>query len=271
MHSYKKQISFQEYIVTGRKSINYLLNQGTSMTKALTNVDSQDVVSQEEIRMTPFVLAQYLSQNPKLELSGDKKLVIHNIDSADFLDIAKHTEANQRLLILGQMMNRYSVELALEGSIALGGLNLNDYSWTLSAGASGSLSIAGKVAALRRSLSDMVSFLHMLPKTQGFVLKPFQDLFLTGLSADALLEYYKFSQANTEAQPREKQQEQLFVAECQLLADKKQTLKIFGLNATQIDRFIDVNAGGILFKAVGTNEQSPAALVLGLAPFKAPK
>lgn len=218
----------------------------------------------EEIRVTPIELASMLTQNPSFELQADKKLVIQNIDTNDFLSAISATDHARRIQVLLKMMHNLSLDLSLEGSVVLGEFSIADHSWTLSAGESGSFKISAKPATVVKSITEIVTILSMTPAGTAFPLKANQDLLLTGLSADGMLNYHRLCQETEDVKAREKGQDELFRKGCELLALKKLNFRIYGLNVAQVDRNIDVNAGGILFKAVKKDDQSPTHLILAL-------
>lgn len=218
----------------------------------------------EEIRVTPIELASMFIQNPTFELQADKKLVIQNIDTNDFLSAISATDQPRRLQVFLKMMNKFSLDLSLEGSITLGEFSIADHSWTLFAGTSGSLKISTKPATVVKSITELVSVLALTPPGTGFPLKANQDLLLTGLSSDAMLDYHRLCQETEDAQAREKGQDTLFRRACEVLGLKNLNLRIYGLNVAQVDRNIDVNAGGILFKAVRKDAETQPHLILTL-------
>jgi hypothetical protein len=221
-------------------------------------------VTLEEIRVTPIELASMFIQNPTFELQADKKLVIQNIDTNDFLSAISATDQPRRLQVFLKMMNKFSLDLMLEGSITLGEFSIADHSWTLLAGASGSLKISTKPATVIKSITELVSVLALTPQGTGFPLKANQDLLLTGLSSDGMLDYHRLCQETEDVQAREKGQDTLFRRACEILGLKNLNLRIYGLNAAQVDRNIDINAGGILFKAVRKDADTQPHLILTL-------
>ena len=231
------------------------------------NVSAQvlaEKASVKEVRVTLSQLAEMLIQQSKVELKAGQTLVIHQMDSSDLLTAVEETEATKQLGVLVEMMSRFSLEIKLEGSIALGPFNLADHSWTLAPGNSGELRILARPATVRKSLSEIVSFLKKLPVGQALVLRPFQELFLEEISANEMFNYYQHCQENQDPISREKEQDSLFIKSCEALADTNLLLKVYGLNAAQIDRNIDTGAGGISFKPVGNNELTAPRIVVGL-------
>ncbi len=226
-----------------------------------TRPSETSLATDEEMKMTTWQLAEKLSQNASFDIEAGQKLVIQNIDLNDFLTAAGSTEPAIQLQMLQRMMNRFSLEINLEGSINLGQFNLADNSWTILPGNTGSLRIVSKPLALRRSLSELVAFLNMLPVGQALMFKPRQDLLIDGLSPDSMLEYYQFCQDNKDPKEQEKGQDELFAKASSTLALKGLNLRIYALNAVQIDRGIDVNAKGIVFKALGNSELTAPTLV----------
>ena len=224
-------------------------------------------VTIEEIRVTPAELAEKLIQNPVFELQADKKLIVHNIDTNDFLSAISATDQARRLQVFYKMMNKLSLDLTLEGSITLGEFNIGDHSWTFSAGESGSLKISSKPSMVVKPVSELVSFLNLMSAGKGFPLKARQDLLITGLSSDAMLDYYKLCQKTEDPKEREKGQDELFKKASELLSLKGLNLRVYGLNAAQVDRNIDINTGGILFKALPMNEQTQPHLIITLLEY----
>lgn len=221
-------------------------------------------LKKEEVRLTPMELAQVLSKEGKFELTSNKILILSQMDVSDFLTAVTTTDLTERLQVLAKILSRFSLDIILEGSVTLGEFNIADHSWSMSAGSSGIMLIKAKPTLVRRSVSEIVSFLNMLPVGQGFVLKGSQDLLIEGLSSDSMLEYYKFCQDNGDPKARDMGQDALFEKNCQTLSFKGLSLKVFGLNASQVDRGIDVNAGGILFRAVPAELSQKSAIVVVL-------
>jgi len=218
----------------------------------------------EEMRMTPVEFATLLTQKPHFELQADKKLIIQNMDTNDFLSAISATDQPRRLQVFLKMMNKFSLDISLEGSITLGEFSIADHSWTLLAGASGSLKISSKPATVVKSITEIVSVLTLTPAGTGFPLKANQDLLLTGLSSDAMLDYHRLCQETEDPQAREQGQDALFKKASEVLSLKNLNLRVYGLNAAQVNRSIDVNAGGILFKTVKKDDETQPHLILTL-------
>lgn len=216
------------------------------------------------VRYTPAELAATLSEGNTVELDAEKTLVIYQIDSGDFITAVEEIEPKTRLGVLVDLMRRFSLELNLEGSIDLGSFNLADHSWSFKAGKTGTLKISAKPTTVRKSLSEMVTFLTKIPVGQALVLKPYQELFLEDLLASDLVDYYEYCQNETDGKKREKEQDALFIKNSPILQDKGLTLKVYGLNAQQIDRSIDTGAGGLLFRPVAGEELKHPRVVVGL-------
>ena len=223
----------------------------------------------EEIKVTPIQLAEMLVQNPSFELQADKKLVIQNIDTNDFISAISASDQPRRLQVFYKMMNKLDLDISMEGSLTLGEFNIGDHSWTLSAGDSGSLKITSKPATVVKTVAEMVAVLNIMSAGKGFPFKARQDLLLTGLSSDAMLDYYRLCQETEDVAAREKGQDELFRKASELLALKGLNLRVYGLNAAQVDRNIDINAGGILFRATQLEDQSQPHLIVTL--LEAPK
>ncbi len=218
----------------------------------------------QEIRVTWAELTDRLSKERTLELTKEQTLVIHQIDSNDLLSAIEESQGAKRLGVLVDIMKRFSLDLSLEGSINFGAFNLAEHSWTISAGDSGFLRITAKPTAVRKSLNEIVSFLTKLPVGQALVLKPFQELFLEDISSSDMLNYYEYCQEEQDVKAREVEQDSLFAKNCPTLVEKGLSLKIYGLNAKQIDRNLDTNIGGLLFKPVGSEELKYPRLVIAL-------
>ncbi len=223
----------------------------------------------QDLRVTWAELADKLTKERQFELNKEESLVIHQMDSSDLLSAIEESEGAKRLGVLIDIMKRYCLELSLEGSINFGAFNLADHSWTITPGDSGFLRISAKPTAVRKSLSEIVSFLSKIPTGQALVLKPLQELFLEDISASDMLNYYEYCQEEQDPAARELEQDALFAKSCPTLVEKDLTLKIYGLNAKQIDRNLDTNIGGILFKPVGSAELTHPRLVIALFDKKA--
>ena len=153
---------------------------------------------------------------------------------------------------------------SLEGSINLGSFNLADHSWSIQAGETGKLCITARPITVRKSLSEIVTFLTKIPVGQALVLKPQQELFLEDILASDLISYYDYCNNEPDGKKREKEQDALFIKNSPILRDKGLTLKVYSLNAKQIDRSIDTGVGGLLFKPIASEEQEHPRIVLGL-------
>jgi len=218
----------------------------------------------EEIRVSPMELAQKLSQNPTFEIEANKKLVIHSIDTNDFMSAISAKDQQTRLQVFLTMMNKLSMNVKLEGSITLGEFDVGSHSWSLFAGESGSLKMTTKPSPVVKSITDMVSFLDVISEGKGFPLKANQDLLITGLSSDAMMNYHRLCQDTDEASARDQGQDTMFKAASELLRFKGLNFKVYGLNVAQVNRNIDINAGGILFTAVGKDDGTQPHLILTL-------
>jgi hypothetical protein len=218
----------------------------------------------EEIRVSPMELAEKLSKNTSFTLEADKKLVIYNIDTNDYMSAITAKDQPTRLQVFLSMMNKLSLNVKLEGSITLGEFDVGSHSWALFAGESGSLTMTTKPSPVVKSISEVVSFLDVLSEGKGFPLKANQDLLITGLSSDAMLAYHRLCKDTEDADARDKGQDTMFKAASELLRFKGLNLKIYGLNVAQVNRNIDINAGGILFTAVAKDDGSQPHLILTL-------
>jgi len=225
----------------------------------------------EEIRVTPLQLAEMLVQTPDFEVKVGQKLVIHGLHVNDFLAAVAASEWQKKLQVLMDAFKQFYLEVSLEGSISLGEFNLADHAWTLLPGQNGSFTIRARPTSVKKTVNELVSFLNLLPVGQALSLKPKQDLLISGLSSDAMLEFYRFCQENEGGPAREKEQDKLFASACQTLSLKHLSLRIYGVNAVQIDRTIDVASGGILFRVLGNDELKAPSLIITLLPTELPQ
>ncbi|NDD58196.1 MAG: hypothetical protein EBZ47_02940 [Chlamydiae bacterium] len=240
-----------------------LQEEKSKVEKEMASI-KEEVIKKQEVRKTFSELAAHLTKEGKFEVKANQVLVISDMDVSDFLEAAMTLDLNHRLNVLGKALNRFSLDLILEGSIGLGEFNIADHSWNILAGTTGSLTIKAKPSALKRSINELVDFLKMLPVGQGFVLKPSQDLLIQGLSKDSMMEYYDLCQEKEDPELRQKGQDELFEKNSSILKVKGLIFKIYGLNSSQVDRAIDMNAGGILFKSVPLADVEHSSLVLVL-------
>ena len=224
----------------------------------------------QELKVTWAELATLLAKDSKVELREGQSLIIHQIDTNDFLSIVEETDPSKRLGLLIEVLRRFSLEIGLEGSLNLGPFNLTDHSWTLTPGNTHFVRITAQPVIVRKSLSELVSFLSKLPLGQALVLKPFQKLFIEDLPTDAMLDYYQTCQASKETAVQEREQDALFCKSCKELEEKNLLLKIYGLKAAQINRNIDTNSEGILFVPTGNEELTEPRLVVGLIAKEGP-
>ncbi len=220
----------------------------------------------QEIRVTPTELAEKLNKNPIFELNADTKLIIHDINTNDFISAISAVDQPKRLQVFFEIMKKFSIDLSLEGSITLGEFDVGSHSWALTAGESGSLKMAAEPATVVKSISEIVSFLDTVSPGKGFPLKANQNLLITGMSSGAMLDYYRLCQETEDSAAREKGQDDLFKLASELLRFKGLNLRIYGLNTAQVDRNIDVNAGGIFFKATAQDDIKTPHLILTLLP-----
>lgn len=221
-------------------------------------------LKKKEIMKTPLAFALDLSEKGSFDLSDHDVLVLKQMDPSDFFNATMAPSPSERLTILLEMMGRYGLDLRLEGSIHLGDFNVADYSWRIETAPSSHLSIKARPAACRRSISDLINFLELLPQGQAFVFKPCQDLFLQGLTSESLLEYYNISQHNEDLMHRDLHQNLLFEKNSQKLVERGLSLKIFGIHAQQLERMIDIERQGIFFRAVASDEKIQPSIIVAL-------
>jgi hypothetical protein len=209
-------------------------------------------------------LAFQLGHSGVFSLSADEGLVLADIDTADFIEAALAENPQSKMQVLVKILSRYGLGLKIEGSLSIGQLSATDHSWVLLAGESGSFTIKVQPLVFRKTITDIVAFLSLLPKGQGFALKAGQDLLLEGLSSESMLAYYECCSATQDVALRDKGQDELFETNCPALKEKGLSLKIFGANASQVDRHIDKGVGGVFFHAVAKETANATTLVLVL-------
>src|SRR3990167_7364140 len=185
----------------------------------------------KELRLTWSELATTLMRDSKIELSEGQSLIIHQIDTNDFMSAVEELEPGRRLAVFVEIMRRFALEVGFEGSLTLGAFNLADHSWTLTSGNSRFVRITAQPITLRKPIIEIVSFLSKLPLGQALALKPFQKLFIEDLSADRLLDYYQSCQGDNNLAAQEQKQDELFMASCPMLTEKNLSLRIYGLGA----------------------------------------
>ena len=216
-----------------------------------------------------FELAQKLSNGEKLQLAQGESVHITHLDMTDFLAIANEDDLQKKLSVLQMILNRFNVALVLQGGIVIGGLNLDDRSWTLSAAENQNLEISGASLPLKLTVTDLVKFLKKLPLGQGIAFKANQDVILTGLSEQAVMNYFEFSQNVTDVKVLETAQDQFFAENCHLLRDEKLSLKLFALDAAQLNREVNPAFGMIAFKPVASDEFKQPKIAVALVKSEA--
>ncbi|MBM3207906.1 MAG: hypothetical protein FJZ57_04800, partial [Chlamydiae bacterium] len=192
----------------------------TKVEKEMTAI-REEALQKQEVRKTFLELVQILSKEESFEVSGNQMLVIEDMNIVDFIDASSSLDLTARLDALGKAFNKYSLDLILEGSIGLGEFNIADYSWNILPGTSGKLVIKARPATLKKNITDLVSFLKLLPSGQGFVLKPGQDLLIQGLSKESMMDYYDSCKDDDSVEKKDKGQDELFEKNCSLLKDNK--------------------------------------------------
>ena len=225
-----------------------------------TSLDELNV-QQNLIKLTVLELVQKLSKSESIVLKTGESLKIVDLDMNDFLAIANETDNHKKLNGLQLIMNRFKLQLFLEGSMTLGAMNLDDHSWTLTAGDSGQLRISAKLFPLRLSLTDLITFLKRLPLGQALVLKEEQELLLEGFSPEALSSFFNFCQNTTDIKVLEKAQDDFFVSASLSLAQEGLDLKLYALNATMMNREVNPIHGQILFKPVSNEEKAACRMM----------
>ena len=226
------------------------------------NTTAQEASSKEN-KFTWSQLAERLSFG-RMELHEAQTLIVHNIDPSDFLSLVEETDPAGRLRIFVEIMQRQSLEVSFEGSVVLGAFDISDSSWTLTPGEGKYLQISSRPSTMRKTIVELVSFLKKLPQGQAWAFKPFQRLFIEELSSDAMFTYYQHCQENSELTSQESEQDLLFTSSCDTLAKESLILKVYGVNAAQVNRNIDTSAGGILFSPESNAEFKQPRIIIGL-------
>ena len=94
----------------------------TKVEKEMTAI-REESLQKQEVRKTFSELAAHLTKEGKFEVKANQVLVISDMDVSDFLEAAMTLDLNHRLNVLGKALNRFSLDLILEGSIGLGEFN----------------------------------------------------------------------------------------------------------------------------------------------------
>jgi hypothetical protein len=233
----------------------------TKVEKEMTAI-REESLQKQEVRKTFLELVQILSREDSFEISGNQMLVIEDMNVLDFIDASSSLDLTTRLDALGKAFNKFGLDLILEGSIGLGEFNIADYSWNILPGTSGKLIMKARPATLRKNITEIVNFLKLLPSGQGFVLKSGQDLLIQGLSKESMMDYYESCKDDDSVEKKDKGQDELFANNCSVLKENNLLLKIYGLDASQVDRTIDVVSGGIRYSAKPTDESKKASIVM---------
>jgi hypothetical protein len=215
-------------------------------------------------KLSVLELAHKLSLSESITLKKGDTLSFSDLDLSDFFAIVNEEDNLKKLGVLQQIMNRCRLILSLEGSLALGALNLDDRSWTLMAGDSGSLTICAKPLPVRLSLQELVLFLKKLPLGQALVLKPNQDLLLEGFSQESVTGYFEFCQNTTDVKVLEKAQDEFFTQANELLKQENLTLKMYALEASMMNREVNPMLGQILFKPQGDETRQHPRMMAAL-------
>ena len=234
------------------------------LTKEEMKASDDVAIKKKEIFKTPLEFALELTAKGSFDLSDHYALVLREMDPSDFLDATMARTPAERLKIFLNMMERLGLKLHLEGSIHFADFHISERSWRIETTNSSYLSIKAIPVMLKRSIDDLVSFLQLLPHGQGFALKPCQDLFLEGLTSQSLMDYYNFCQQNEDPIQRDHHQNLLFETNFQMLSIQGLSLKIFAIHAVQLERMIDVNGQGIVFKAVAIDKKIKPSIIVAL-------
>jgi hypothetical protein len=214
--------------------------------------------------VTIFSLIQRLSLGEVIELKGDDSIKISEFEIGDFMSLVNEEDNRLKLNVIQKALSHFGLLLNLEGSINLGNLNLDDRSWTLSAGQSGSLKISAKSFALKKSVDELVAFLKKLPVDQGLVLKAGQDLLLEGFNHDAVKAYFELSSKSKDPKVLEKVQDDFFVASSKVLQDEGLVLKVFAVEAASLNREVNPELGLVVFKPQAQDETKAPRVVVAL-------
>lgn len=208
-------------------------------------------MQETQIKLSVFELAQKLIRGETIELSAEEQLVVSQIDMVDFMAIVNEEDLSKKLGLLQQSLMKYGIAIFMEGAVSLGMLNLDDRSWTITAGEGQKLKVLARALPLRLALNDLVSFLKKLPLGQALALNVHQDLSITGLTEQAVMNYYELSQSNQDASVIEKTQDQFFIASSEVLRNEGLALKIYAMDSAFLNREVNPSFGQISFRPVG--------------------
>lgn len=214
--------------------------------------------------ITIFSLIQKLSQSEVIHLNQGETLKISEFDMSDFIDLANEPDPIKKLTLIQKHFFGFNLVLNLEGSLAVGNLNLDDRSWMIGASEGGELKISANPIALKKSVDDVVKFLKNLELGHGLVLKAGQDLLLEGFSKDAVQGYFELSAKNSDAKVLENIQDEFFIASSQTLKDDNLVLKVFAVDATNLNREVNPELGMVIFKPISEDVSKKARVVLAL-------
>jgi hypothetical protein len=217
-----------------------------------------------QLKLSVFELAEKLTKGESIKLNPAETITLTGIDMQDFFAIVNEEELAKKANVLQQIMNRFNIALMLEGAVGLGAMNLDERSWTLAASNETALKISARPLPFKLSINELVNFLKKLPVGQGLVFRSQQDLVLTGFSEKGLMNYYEFSQGTQDPKVLEKAQDQFFFEASEALQKEGLVLKMFGLEAAQLNREVNPAFGMIAFRAQGNETLTQPRIVVAL-------
>ncbi len=209
------------------------------------------------VKVTPFELIKQFSKKPVFELKAGQKLIIHDIDTNDFLSALSAKNIQEKLKTLQKIIGKNSLDFLIEGSGFSEKFNLNEQSWTWFVGESGFLKITSSPTAVEKSASEIIACLENLPPQTAVPLKTYQDLLVTGLPPD-VIEDFRLAQSS---EKKSENSEGLFDS----FRFKNHQIRVYALGAKKLKHSIDDNTGSILFQALSEGSQLQPRLMLVFA------
>lgn len=216
------------------------------------------------LKFSIFEFIHQLSIGNSVELNPLESMTISHLSADDFIKIANEQEFPKKLQVLQEILGKHNLQLNMEGGLVIGAMNLDDYSWVLSAPESQKLTITAKPLALKLNMHELVLFLKKLPLGQGFMFHENQDLMLSGFSEQNVKDYFDSSLNNKDSKVLEATQDALFRTASDVLKNENLSLKIYALNATQLNREVNPKFGFIVFRAQSPDLQKKPRIIVAL-------
>jgi hypothetical protein len=215
-------------------------------------------------KISIFELAEKLSKGEVIQLKTKESLCMSSFEITDFMAIANEENLEKKLLILQSVLARFNIQLQLDGAITLGAMNLDDRSWTITASNEDKLKISSRPLPMKIALSELVNFLKKLPIGQGLILKPNQDVIVTGFSEESVQNFFELSKSTQDLTVLEKTQDQFFIQSSELLAKEGLCLKMFAHEARMMNREVNPSFGAVAFIPQGDETLKEPKMIAAL-------